>query len=462
LQNSKDVDVALLPYTPHSYEVLLQARRQLASLFGAAEGPGVEGAPGLAELASSLREAVRGRRCVLFVGSGLSTAAGFPGWDQLNDRLAGALGILEDREAIEEFQRHKRDLDYSLDLAQWYADRHERDDPDGLTRQVCAIYGNSDGRPIRPTVAHYLLTALPARLVLTTNYDDLLEQALLGLRRYPEKVVEREHVTRTAGGDAVPVVKFHGDARTGGRIVLRRDDYDRFFLDHPDMDLLLRGLLLNHTFLFVGYSLRDPNFLQIYNHVRHVLGECQRRAFVLTVEEGRLTTAFQQAYWRARNVDVLAMPGETFPQRVRNSFRFLDWLAAQTCDSQSLVLDRDVPLGRGAEGVLSVRDAVAGHADELSRYAARLGELAGADAATRGQACRRVAQLLTFLSAHGWAPNGNRATLVRLWKDVACLTPTEDERRLLLITAFQYAEGFDEVEELQRLIDALTPAACRP
>ena len=86
--------------------------------------------------------------------------------------------------------------------------------------------------------------ALPTRLVVTTNYDDLLEQALLGLRRYPERIVRREHVPRTAGGDAVSVVKFHGDARTGARIVLARDAYDRFFLDHPDMDVLLRGLLL--------------------------------------------------------------------------------------------------------------------------------------------------------------------------------------------------------------------------
>src|SRR5262249_25083180 len=279
---------------------------------------GVGDAPDLAELATQVEESVRGRRCVLFIGSGLSTAAGFPSWDLLNERLADALGILKDREAGEEFERRKRGLDYSLDVAQWYADRHARDDPGALTRQVCATYGNTDGRPIRPTVAHYLLMSLPARLILTTNYDDLLEQALLGLRRYPEKIVQREHIPRTAGGAAVPVVKFHGDAHTGARVVLRRDDYDRFFLDHPDMDLLLRGLLLNHTFLFVGYSLRDPNFLQIYNHVRHILGECQRRAFVVTVEESRLTTGFQQAYWRARNLDVLAMPGATFPERVGN------------------------------------------------------------------------------------------------------------------------------------------------
>lgn len=92
VRDKDDVDVAFLPYTPHSYEVLLQARSQLRNLSpaGYPVGPGAEGGPGLADLAAQVEEAVRGRHSVLFVGSGLSTAAGFPSWGRLNERLASS------------------------------------------------------------------------------------------------------------------------------------------------------------------------------------------------------------------------------------------------------------------------------------------------------------------------------------------------------------------------------------
>ena len=47
-----------------------------------------------------------------------------------------------------------------------------------------------------PTLAHYLLLSLPVRLVLTTNYDELLEMTLTALKRYPVKVVQQRDVPR--------------------------------------------------------------------------------------------------------------------------------------------------------------------------------------------------------------------------------------------------------------------------
>ena len=122
-----------------------------------------------------------------------------------------------------------------------------------------------------PTLAHYLLLSLPIRLVLTTNYDDLLENALTALKRYPVKVVKQRDVAGIRTGQGAYVVKLHGDAATAEEIVLCRDDYDEFFERRPAMALLLEGLLLNRTFFFVGYGLRDPNFRQIYSRIARML-----------------------------------------------------------------------------------------------------------------------------------------------------------------------------------------------
>jgi hypothetical protein len=52
--------------------------------------------------------------------------------------------------------------------------------------------------------------------------------------------------------------------------------------------------------------------------------------------------------------------------------------------------------------------------------------------------------------------------LIALWRCAADLAPLAEERRQLLINAFQYAEAFDEIEDLRRRIDQLTPPDCRP
>src|SRR6185437_12033981 len=175
-----------------------------------------------------------------FVGAGLSSGAGLPGWHSLVRRLGDDLGLPWS-------DRH----DY-LDLAQWYRERFGRERLAAVLRELYAT-------PAKPTLAHYLLMSLPVRHVITTNYDDLLERALDGLKRHPVKVLHQEDVART-GQNEVFVVKLHGDLAHPDEIILTRDDYDEFFQRRPAMALLLEGLLFNQTFFFVGYSLRDPNF----------------------------------------------------------------------------------------------------------------------------------------------------------------------------------------------------------
>ena len=80
------------------------------------------------------------------------------------------------------------------------------------------------------------------------------------------------------------MVKLHGDAAEPGAIVLCRDDYDEFFERRPAMALLLEGLMLNRTFLFVGYGLRDPNFRQVFGRVGRMLREAHRPAFATSFE----------------------------------------------------------------------------------------------------------------------------------------------------------------------------------
>jgi hypothetical protein len=255
------VDAAFITYAPAIYHIFLEARRH--ALGGPPPGPD----PG-----PDLVQALRDGECALFVGAGLSSGAGLPGWGELVGRLASELGIPPDPAGNQ--------VEYALDLAQWY---RERLGTEALVGVVRSTFGDR-GPTHRPTLAHYLLMSLPTRPVITTNYDDLLERAITALKRHPVKIVRQEDAARSGQADGVCVVKLHGDAAEPGGIVLCRDDYDEFFERRPALALLLEGLLLNRTFFFVGYGLRDPNFRQIYGRVGRMLRAARRPAFATSFE----------------------------------------------------------------------------------------------------------------------------------------------------------------------------------
>ena len=172
LRHHPGADVAFIPYTAALYQVFLEARRQVLDT------------PAVPPPHPGLERALLDGECVLFVGAGLSRGAGLPDWGELVGRMVRQLGV----------RPHDR-LD-PLDLAQWF---RERFGAAALAALIRGTFADPALAP-RPTLAHYLLMSLPVRYVITTNYDDLLERALVALKRYPVKVVRQEDVARTPLG----------------------------------------------------------------------------------------------------------------------------------------------------------------------------------------------------------------------------------------------------------------------
>jgi hypothetical protein len=364
---------------------------------------------------------------VLFAGAGLSAGAGLPAWNELVGHLAKDLGI--------DPSPH---LDH-LDLAQWYREEFGQD---RLAEVVRGTYGRGAGLP---TLAHYLLLALPLHHVITTNYDDLIERALRALKRYPVAVVRQEDVARTGtGGAAVSVVKLHGDAAHPEDIILSRDDYNEFFERRPAMALLLEGLLLNQTFFFAGYSLRDLNFRQVFSRVARLLREARRPAFATTFEAGGATAAHVERQWRRQQLHLIAIPGANRAEQVQEFLRFLDRLSEEVTLRQApLALAPDLPapapLGRLC-GLL--RQA----GDELEAFLA---------SPPPAEQVRYLAEVLRFLTDHGWRPAGRALPLCALWETLAEQAPDAAQRRRLLVAALGYAEAFADARRIRARLEAL-------
>jgi hypothetical protein len=426
LAQTPGVDVAFITYTPTLYRIFLEARRRVL-------GP----PPADPLQRPELEDALRAGEGVLFAGAGLSRGAGLPDWGALMARLAGDLGLPPDPR-----------VDY-LDLAQWYRERFGPAALAGVVRETFAA-------PSLPTLAHYLLLALPVRHVLTTNYDDLLERALTALKRHPVAVARQEEVAHTGQAGVVYVTKLHGDAARPEEIVLCRDDYDRFFERRPAMALLLEGLLLNQTFFFVGYGLRDPNFRQIYSRIGRMLPETQRPAFATTFEAGGAAGPHLVEQWRRKRLHLIPVPGATAAEQEQEFLRFLDRLADRvTMQTPRLFLAPDVDVSPGLSPLRAL--LVEGVGRETGLLGRR--DLSGPEAATDVQ---YLAGVLEFLTNHGWRPAANSGwPLCRLWEHLAAHAPDPRERRRLLTLALATAETFGDAERIRGQLTGLSGRSAR-
>ncbi len=431
LAKLEQVDAVFVTYTPTLYQVFLEARRELRR--PAVSPPLVD-----PEHSSALEDALLARECVLFVGAGLSRGTGLPDWSELINRLAGELGI-------------KRDgLDY-LDLAQWYRERFGH-------RQLAEVIHQTYGEPkALPTLAHYLLLSLPVRLVITTNYDELLEQTLIALKRYPMKVVQQHDVTRIGNSQGTYVVKLHGDAASAEEIVLSRDDYDSFFEKRPAMALLLEGLLLNHSFFFVGYSLRDPNFRQIYSRIARMLRDAARPAFATSFEAASEPGGYLRQQWRQKRLHLLTMEGATPEEQQHRFLQFLDGLVERvTLHAPGLMLAPDVavsPLLTRLRELL-VED-VGREMEEICRRRLPAPDRKGEPTADASD-ISHLAEVLGFLTDHGWKPRpGHGWDLGRMWEHLAAHTGNPVEQRRLLVRALSHTEALADAHRIRAKLEAI-------
>jgi hypothetical protein len=132
------------------------------------------------------------------------------------------------------------------------------------------------------TESHRALVELPVRELFTTNYDALIE---LAYRRWNGEmavsVSPQEFLAAEAARPERHLVKLHGTWHDHDSIVLTRDDYAQSRLRRAEMFRHLGQQARFASFLFVGFSLTDPNFNIIRDEARMVMGDNLPTSYVV-------------------------------------------------------------------------------------------------------------------------------------------------------------------------------------
>jgi len=222
-----------------------------------------------------LLESLQNGDSVLFLGAGLSVSAGLPGWVNLVRPLAQSTGS--------RWTASETDLTtgHLLSAIQYYENQRGRN---ALLRYLRESLDTID---IHPTRTHHLIASLPGSVIFTTNYDNLIEQTLRQLDKRFDVIVEESDLAFWREG-SIQVVKLCGDLSRPTSVMITQRDFNTYFTTHPRLAERLRTLLESKTALFLGYSLQDPFFNQIWDNIGLDFGSLRRRGYVVLFDAGPL------------------------------------------------------------------------------------------------------------------------------------------------------------------------------
>lgn len=208
----------------------------------------------------------------VFVGAGLSSAAGLPGWEKLLEvpRAASDIPLLKDDLPLM--------AEYIL-LEPMYS----------RARLEQHILDETLAAGVDATDSHSSLARLGVDQVWTTNYDPLIERA-----DPTALVISNDDDVRLIGTARKTIIKMHGSINPTGPKpewadppVITRSDFETYEDQHRRLWALLRASYLSRTLLFLGFSFADAN-IEILQRLarRHGTAARDRHITVLKTPDG--------------------------------------------------------------------------------------------------------------------------------------------------------------------------------
>lgn len=220
-------------------------------------------------LFNKLRKVLKQEDTTLFIGSGISMWSGLPTWKGLILELADFLQEegLPSSEVVREKANDDLLLAASLGISSMNNILFKK-----FLKKACRV-----GVAI-PHNIHKEITSLGPRCFITTNYDQLLEDSLKEFKNGIHfDVVTNRHLPElaslTQSRYSDYVFKIHGDINDIQSVVLSREHYRKLYEENNPSLKTLEILLTTRPVIFIGFGLRDPDFLSIKDKIKNIYKE---------------------------------------------------------------------------------------------------------------------------------------------------------------------------------------------
>lgn len=218
---------------------------------------------------SILAERLREQKVILFVGAGLSQASGLPGWKKLFETFC------------KELQCPDEDDFPAAATALIQEGIHNRNE---IIEHIVKQIGKVD---LELNQNHDLIKRLPINIIITTNYDNLIED-LYGASKLKRIYSDEGMAYFDPTAKKKQLIYLHGDINHPESMVVSSIDYQNFAEKRPKMVERLKILLQDYTFLFIGYGANDPNLHAIFDYFRLTYKADARRHFIVMPDPGKI------------------------------------------------------------------------------------------------------------------------------------------------------------------------------
>jgi hypothetical protein len=220
--------------------------------------------------------AKRNKLLALFIGAGISKTSDtpsnkLPNWSELIEELKSELN-------------ETQELDY-LKIAQLYF----------LTFKEHKYYNTVKKffpDTIEPSIIHEMIFDLNPEIIITTNWDTILENAIKK-QGYLYDIVssDAELVKSTL---PKKLIKMHGDF-AHHNFVFKEDDYISYSEHFPLIENYIKGILSTHTVVFLGYSYNDIDVKHIIKWIQS-RSECRPPMFLTEFHENPSQKRYLENY----------------------------------------------------------------------------------------------------------------------------------------------------------------------
>ena len=236
---------------------------------------------------------------ILFVGSGLSMSVGFPSWDGLLKHLEALASSIGKGFAVDNNLRANDPLQYADVIKKHF---HDNSQIARYHNELHKIFERKKPNNFRDL--HKKLVKLPFPIILTTNYDTVLSDALLQVQSEEKKPLDPD-LCFPVNDETRPLVSkllmalhksldfpkkvahLHGYFSRQNELVLTRSDYEKCYSISLDAQtqqqqklslhfLVLWSLMATRRIVFFGFGMKDPYLKLLLENVCRELWQWER------------------------------------------------------------------------------------------------------------------------------------------------------------------------------------------
>jgi len=260
-----------------------------------------------------LLASIQKKECVLFAGAGASMDAKLPSWHELVVTLVQH--VIEDHPDLPDYEKEEINKLFCekkyLILAEYCLKKMGPYEFSEIIGQKLSCNG-------KKSLTHDILAQIPFKAILTTNFDNFIEQANAQNNHFYRSLLPNDmNISEEKFSGILPILKIHGSYEKPESIVLTKAGLRDLLFNNPEYSETLKRYFTKNTVLFYGYGFNDPDIDFILQEIMASKRGWTKKHYAILPDVGEIEAEY---YLREYNVPVITYRTGTYGHLPARSF----------------------------------------------------------------------------------------------------------------------------------------------